>query len=99
MQGRTSTDLAPYYNTKPQYAIAFKHLGRNSATQYTLYASSVATRKPWIEKIRLQQEEKNNKSPVFEIVPAVCQHQISEYNKINHFITFSKFFFFFLAVY
>ncbi|KAG2200207.1 hypothetical protein INT47_009845, partial [Mucor saturninus] len=89
MQGRTSTDLAPYYNTKPQYAIAFKHLGRNSATQFTLFASSVATRKPWIEKIRLQQEEKNNKSPVFEIVPAVCQHQISEFNKINHFITFN----------
>lgn len=99
MQARASTDLGPYLNntsayinnSKPnQYPIAFQHLGRNTTTHFTLYASSQATRKPWLERIRLQQEEKNKKSPIFEIIPAVREHQFLETNKINHFITFSK---------
>ncbi|GAA5799436.1 hypothetical protein HPULCUR_004851 [Helicostylum pulchrum] len=97
MQGRSSTDLGPYTtsasvpNTKlNQHPIAFQHLGRNSTTtHFTLYASSPATRKPWLEKIRLQQEEKNKKSPIFEIIPAVREHEFIDTNKINHFITFN----------
>lgn len=94
-----STDLGPYLNNasayinnnKPnQYPIAFQHLGRNSNTHFTLYASSLATRKPWIERVRLQQEEKNKKSPIFEMVTVVREHQFLETNKINDFITFSK---------
>jgi hypothetical protein len=96
--GRASTDLGPYLNQQQQqqktnqYPIAFQHLGKSSSTtHFTLFASSQATRKPWLEKIRLQQEEKNKKSPIFEIIPAVRQHEFVETNKINHFITFSKF--------
>lgn len=104
MQVRASTDIGPFLNNSAnnnnpivninnktsQYPISFQHLGRNSATHFTLYASSQATRKPWLEKIRLQQEEKNKKSPIFEIIPAVTQHTFLDINKVNHFITFSK---------
>lgn len=102
MQARASTDIGPYLNTNntnnitinnkaTPYPISFQHLGRNAATHFTLYASSHATRKPWFEKIRLQQEEKNKKSPIFEIIPTVPQHEFADTNKVNHFITFSKF--------
>lgn len=102
MQVRASTDIGPFLNNSAnnnvaihinnktnQYPISFQHLGRNSATHFTLYASSQATRKPWLEKIRLQQEEKNKKSPIFEIIPAVTQHTFLDINKVNHFITFN----------
>ncbi len=107
MQGRASTDIGPYLNNNSitinnkatQYPIAFQHLGRSSSTHFTLYASSHATRKPWFERIKLQQEEKNKKSPIFEIIPTVPHHEFVDTNKVNHFITFSKFFFFFFFLY
>ncbi|KAI8642651.1 hypothetical protein BD408DRAFT_386991 [Parasitella parasitica] len=102
-QGRASTDLGPYANqnlnnspaangnsSKPnQYPIAFQHLGRSTSTPYILFAPSLATRKPWIEKVRIQQEEKNNRSPIFEVVSSVLEHQFLILNKIHHFITFN----------
>jgi hypothetical protein len=104
MQGRASTDLGPYMSTsslevgvpsmnhtKPnQYPITFQHLGRNTPTQYTLYAPSPAVRKPWLEKIRLQQEEKNKRSPIFELIPVIQEKTFYSTTNINHFITFSK---------
>ena len=97
MQARASTDIGPYLTNSPtinnkvsQYPLAFQHLGRSTSTHFTLYASSQATRKPWFEKIRAQQEEKNKKSPIFEIIPAVRQYEFADTNRVNHFITFSK---------
>lgn len=92
MHVRASTDLGSYVQqTKlTHYPITFQHLGRKASTQYTLFASSQATRKPWLEKIRAQQEEKNKKSPIFELVSSVREHQFFVTNRINHFITFSK---------
>lgn len=78
-------------STKPnQYPIAFQHLGRSTSAPYILFAPSHATRKPWFEKIRAQQEAKNKRSPVFEMVSSVLEHQFIVLNKIHHFITFSK---------
>jgi hypothetical protein len=103
MQGRASTDLGSYLNTNiidtgvptsnnksNPYPITFQHLGRNTPTQYTLYATSPAVRKPWFEKIRLQQEQKNKRSPIFEIIPVIQEQTFYSTNTINHFITFSK---------
>ncbi|CEP18798.1 hypothetical protein [Parasitella parasitica] len=102
-QVRASTDLGPYTNQisnngsaangsnckSNQYPIAFQHLGRSTSAPYILFAPSLATRKPWIEKVRSQQEEKNNRSPIFEIVSSVLEHQFFILNKIHHFITFN----------
>lgn len=106
MQGRASTDLGPYLSTntidgsvpnnsnKPnQYPITFQHLGRSTPTQYILYAASPAIRKSWLEKIRLQQEEKNKRNPIFEIIPVIQDQMFDSTNNINHFITFSKYIF------
>ncbi|OAD05857.1 hypothetical protein MUCCIDRAFT_138902 [Mucor lusitanicus CBS 277.49] len=77
-------------STKPnQYPIAFQHLGRSTSAPYILFAPSHATRKPWFEKIRAQQEAKNKRSPVFEMVSSVLEHQFIVLNKIHHFITFN----------
>lgn len=73
-----------------QYPIAFQHLGRSTSAPYILFAPSHATRKPWFEKIRSQQEAKNKRSPIFEMVSSVLEHQFIVLNKIHHFITFSK---------
>lgn len=78
-------------SSKPnQYPIAFQHLGRSTSAPYILFAPSPATRKPWLEKIKSQQDEKNQRSPIFEIVSSVLEHQFIVLNKIHHFITFSK---------
>ena len=78
-------------SSKPnQYPIAFQHLGRSTSTPYILFAPSPATRKPWLEKIKSQQDEKNKRSPIFELVSSVLEHQFIVLNKIHHFITFSK---------
>ncbi|RCI05119.1 RHO1 GDP-GTP exchange protein 2, partial [Rhizopus stolonifer] len=76
-------------NKTIHYPIAFQHLGRNTLKQYILYTTSHATRKPWVEKIREQQEEKNKKSPIFELFPVIPEHTFKESNRINHFITFN----------
>ncbi|EPB84136.1 hypothetical protein HMPREF1544_09124 [Mucor circinelloides 1006PhL] len=72
-----------------QYPIAFQHLGRSTSAPYILFAPSHATRKPWFEKIRSQQEAKNKRSPIFEMVSSVLEHQFIVLNKIHHFITFN----------
>ncbi|KAG2191911.1 hypothetical protein INT46_006793 [Mucor plumbeus] len=77
-------------SSKPnQYPIAFQHLGRSTSTPYILFAPSPATRKPWLEKIKSQQDEKNKRSPIFELVSSVLEHQFIVLNKIHHFITFN----------
>ncbi|KAK4511309.1 uncharacterized protein ATC70_012524 [Mucor velutinosus] len=77
-------------STKPNsYPIAFQHLGRSTSAPYILFAPSHATRKPWFEKIRSQQEAKNKRSPIFEMVSSVLEHQFIVLNRIHHFITFN----------
>ncbi|KAI7906587.1 uncharacterized protein BX663DRAFT_497013 [Cokeromyces recurvatus] len=87
-----STDIRPYLqqNTtkNQQYPITFQHLGRKTFTEYTLYATSAATRKLWLEKIQDEQEKKTNRSPIFELTPVI--HAFNSLNKINHFITFNN---------
>jgi hypothetical protein len=87
----TTTTTSNSNSSKPnQYPIAFQHLGRSTSTPYILFAPSPATRKPWLEKIKSQQDEKNKRSPIFELVSSVLEHQFIVLNKIYHFITFSK---------
>ncbi|KAI9033768.1 CNH domain-containing protein [Phycomyces nitens] len=61
-----------------------------STGSFTLYASSMATRKPWIEKILKQQHEKNQVHPVVEVVPAIPEREFYVDVKINHMVTFNS---------
>lgn len=99
MHVRASTDIAAYMNAQANtemdeennscYPLTIQHLGRPSL-HITLFATSPAIRKSWMDKIKSQQEELNKKKPVFETVPVFNGHEFLEINKINHFITFSK---------
>ncbi|KAG1141973.1 hypothetical protein G6F37_006144 [Rhizopus arrhizus] len=89
---RASTDLNSYLNSSNEdscYPISFQHLGRDSI-QLTLFASSAAVRKTWIDKIKAHQEDMNKKKPIFKTVPVFKEHAFQESNKINHFITFNS---------
>ena len=93
MHVRASTDIAAYMNAQANtemdeennscYPLTIQHLGRPSL-HITLFATSPAIRKSWIDKIKSQQEELSKKKPIFN------GHEFLEVNKINHFITFSK---------
>jgi hypothetical protein len=74
------------------YPIVFDYLGRHSHSDILiLYATSNATRKPWVEKIMKQQSERRQRSkPKFDIVSAVEPGHFDLSIRINHMITFSK---------
>ncbi|KAL0095975.1 hypothetical protein J3Q64DRAFT_1705606 [Phycomyces blakesleeanus] len=76
--------------SKTGYPIIFHHLGNKGTGSFTLYASSMATRKPWIEKILKQQLEKNQVHPVVEVVPAIPEREFYVDVKINHMVTFNS---------
>ncbi|CAO3681691.1 unnamed protein product [Rhizopus microsporus] len=98
MHVRASTDIAAYMNAQANtemdeennscYPLTIQHLGRPSL-HITLFATSPAIRKSWIDKIKSQQEELSKKKPIFETVPVFNGHEFLEVNKINHFITFN----------
>jgi hypothetical protein len=100
MYARAATDIGPQTNSslalsnsKSNYfPISFRFIGgRNGSTQFTLFTTSLAIRKPWIEKIRRQQEEKDKRRLIFEMAQIIGEYSFYDAIRINHFITFSKF--------
>ncbi|KAI9282533.1 hypothetical protein BY458DRAFT_428538 [Sporodiniella umbellata] len=85
---RASTDLSAYLSEDSCYPLTFKHLGR-SELQFTLYASSAAVRKAWIEKIKRHQEEYHQKKQIFEPISVFPKQEFLESNRLYHFITFN----------
>lgn len=77
---------------KVGFPIVFDYLGRRSHTDILiLYATSDATRKPWVDKIIKQQKERQKRNrPMFELVSAVEPGHFGLSIRINHIITFSK---------
>ncbi|KAI8098883.1 uncharacterized protein BX664DRAFT_254586 [Halteromyces radiatus] len=77
---------------KVGYPIVFDYLGRRSDTDVLiLYATSDATRKPWVDKITKQQEDRQQRNkPVFELVSAVEPGHFDLSIRINHIITFNN---------
>ncbi|KAI8337469.1 hypothetical protein BC941DRAFT_425346 [Chlamydoabsidia padenii] len=77
---------------KVGYPIVFDYLGRRSDNDILiLYATSDATRKPWVEKIIKQQKERNKRNkPMFELVTAVEPGNFGLSIRINHIITFNN---------
>ncbi|ORX58117.1 hypothetical protein DM01DRAFT_1219091 [Hesseltinella vesiculosa] len=78
---------------KPGYPVVFDYLGRRCKNNFlVLYASSEATRRPWIEKVIKQQQERlQNTQPIFRVLPAVGPgHSLFCSQGINHLITFNK---------
>ncbi|KAI9015687.1 hypothetical protein CLU79DRAFT_707318 [Phycomyces nitens] len=72
------------------HPIVFKRMGRRVSETFTLYAPSVATRKPWLEHIQCQREMKNQKQPVFDIQPILPERTFYVNSKINHIVTFKN---------
>ncbi|KAG0187123.1 RHO1 GDP-GTP exchange protein 2 [Apophysomyces sp. BC1034] len=94
MQCRRSADTSMNSGTiimpsKTGYPISFQHLGRKGTGNVTLYAPSIATRKPWFEKIHKVQVDKDKRLPIFDLCPAVREREFYIDTKINHMITFN----------
>ncbi|KAI9480525.1 MAG: hypothetical protein EXX96DRAFT_501510 [Benjaminiella poitrasii] len=96
-QTRASTDIHASYlqqtgHKDQYYPITFQYIGRSghnkAINEHTLYATSAATRKPWLEKIRTEQDKKYKRIPIFESMTVV--DTFLDTNKINHFITFNN---------
>ncbi|KAL0095349.1 hypothetical protein J3Q64DRAFT_1693853 [Phycomyces blakesleeanus] len=79
------------------HPIVFKRMGRRMSETFTLYAPSVATRKPWLEHIQSQREIKNQRQPVFDIHPIIPERTFYVNSKINHIVTFKNGQFYVLA--
>ncbi|KAF7731444.1 RHO1 GDP-GTP exchange protein 2 [Apophysomyces ossiformis] len=76
-------------SSKTGYPISFQHLGRKGSGNVTLYAPSIATRKPWFDKIHKLQVERDKRQPIFDLCPAVREREFYVDTKINHMITFN----------
>ncbi|KAI8048776.1 CNH domain-containing protein [Gilbertella persicaria] len=69
--------------TKNGYPISFVHLGKqNSGGPLTLYASTLATRKQWVDKIEGQRKALVEKHKVFNVQP-INENFFSTFNKVN----------------
>ncbi|KAI7850157.1 hypothetical protein BDC45DRAFT_519118 [Circinella umbellata] len=79
--------LAP---TRVGYPITFHHLGRRGTGPITLFASALPILKPWIEQIQIQQALKNQRTPIFELVPAIQRRRFLHDTKVNHLVTFNN---------
>ncbi|KAI7868800.1 hypothetical protein BDF14DRAFT_1880777 [Spinellus fusiger] len=75
---------------KTGYPIVFHHISQKLTESFILYASSMATRKPWIEKIHKQQMDKTQRNPVVELVSSIREREFYVDTKINHMITFNN---------
>lgn len=89
----TGTNVnTPASNIKSGYPISFVHLGKQSSgAPVTLYASTLAGRKQWAEKIEGQRRALVEKHKVFNIQP-INESFFSTFNKVNCIAVFGKFF-------
>ncbi|KAI8355080.1 CNH domain-containing protein [Choanephora cucurbitarum] len=68
---------------KNGYPISFVHLGKqNSGGPITLYATTLATRKQWVDKIEGQRKALVEKHKVFNVQP-INENFFSSFNKVN----------------
>lgn len=80
---QTNTNAVPINHTKNGYPISFVHLGKqNSGGPMTLYATTLATRKQWAEKIEGQRKALVEKHKVFNVEP-INESFFSTFNKVN----------------
>ncbi|ORX57985.1 hypothetical protein DM01DRAFT_1333659 [Hesseltinella vesiculosa] len=71
--------------------IVFQHMGRkkDDHSQFTLYATSQAARKPWIDHIYQLQSRNASPSSVLDVLPAVKTGQFI-HSRVKHMVTFSN---------
>ncbi|KAI9301394.1 hypothetical protein BJ944DRAFT_243314, partial [Cunninghamella echinulata] len=76
---------------KQGHPIHFQHMGRkkHGHARYTLYATSTATRKPWIDNIHQLQVSNQSISNVINMQAAIKTGQF-KYKKINHVMPFQN---------
>ncbi|KAI8069915.1 hypothetical protein BC940DRAFT_271374 [Gongronella butleri] len=92
---RYSAHLQPsYYNdvdsdTRLGQPIVFQHMGRkkDAHSQFTLYASSAASRKPWVDHIYQLQTCNASPSSVLKLAPAVARGQFV-HKRVHHLASF-----------
>ncbi|KAI9244297.1 hypothetical protein BDA99DRAFT_448523 [Phascolomyces articulosus] len=72
------------------YPITFQHLGRRGSGPITLFATALPILKPWMEQIQIQQALKSQRTPIFELVPAIQERRFLYDTKVNHLVTFNN---------
>ncbi|KAI8062883.1 hypothetical protein BC940DRAFT_307979 [Gongronella butleri] len=92
MEHASASSSSLPFDRKPGYPIVFDYLGRRSKNNFlVLYAPSEATRKPWIDKIIKQQQERHQRTkPIFRVLSAVEPGRFdTSCQSINHIISFN----------
>jgi hypothetical protein len=74
---------------KTGFPISFHHLGRKGSGYFTLYAPTLAARRPWIDKIEKQRLALTKNRSIFELVP-ICDRLFSITNRLNHSVSFDN---------
>ncbi|SAM03842.1 hypothetical protein [Absidia glauca] len=90
-KGATTKDTDVSINHNQGHPILFQHMGRkkHGESHCILFASSQASRKPWIDQIHQLQTCINSPTSVFDTVPAVQRGQF-KHKKINHVVPFQN---------
>lgn len=78
LKGNNPTD---FNNKEKGYPITFQHLGKRGYT-VPLFASSIVSRKKWIEHIETQQNVLRERSTIFNHT-VLCEDFFSHGNKVN----------------
>ncbi|KAJ2956222.1 hypothetical protein NQZ79_g7884 [Umbelopsis isabellina] len=92
----TVTDVGGYTSNKGGFPISFHHVGRKGSGHFTLYAPTLAARRPWIDKIEKQKELSMKNRRIFELVP-ICDRLFCLTNRVNHSVSFDNGRYFLLA--
>ncbi|KAG2229535.1 hypothetical protein INT48_006926, partial [Thamnidium elegans] len=78
-----STDfLPPVISNKNGYPISFIHLGRQGSGTITLYASTLASRRKWVDTIEKYRHSIMEKERVFQMMDISDQY-FNSFNKVN----------------
>jgi hypothetical protein len=93
-KGTTTKDTDVSINHNQGHPILFQHMGRkkHGDSHCILFASSQASRKPWIDQIYQLQTCINSPTSIFDAVPAVQRGQFKQ-KRINHVVPFRKLYF------
>lgn len=92
----TVTDVGGHTSNKGGFPISFHHVGRKGSGHFTLYAPTLAARRPWIDKIEKQKESSMKNRRVFEMV-RICDRLFCLTNRVNHSVSFDNGRYFLLA--
>ncbi|KAI8388193.1 CNH domain-containing protein [Radiomyces spectabilis] len=83
----SSLDIPLQPSGKTGYPISLVHLGKQGTGPITLYATTMASRRQWVEKIETQRQALVDKQKVFDVVP-ISEKFFSSFNKVNCIATF-----------